>query len=366
MQFGYTKVISMLSAFPWLVQGASVKRTPCRSASAVLPVDDQCCVWYEIQDDLQANLFSHSCEQEALEAVRIAFHDAVGRSRKVEVQGAFGGGGADGSILMFADVELAYPENHAVDEIGYALKSYADRHGVGYGDMIQFAAAVALTNCPGAPRLPFLAGRPDAKAPAPQHANPSPSLAAEDILERMGDAGFTPEDTVALMAAHSIGRQRTLDPAVAGMPLDMTPGAFDTQFYLDVLLKGTLYPGPGADGNGNGSHYGAARSPSPAEFRIASDAALARHPRTACAWAAFIGRQDAMMAAFRAAMGKLAVNGQDAAALVDCSGAVPPPQRDAWGLLAVSPLRFPPGTDAQDVEHSCAGQEMEMLLPVVG
>ncbi|TFY54685.1 hypothetical protein EVG20_g9605, partial [Dentipellis fragilis] len=77
-------------------------------------------------------------------------------------------------------------------------------------------------------------------------------------------------------------------------------------------------------------------------------------------------RQDAMMAAFRAAMGKLAVNGQDAASLVDCSGVIPVPHRDAWDLGAVSSLRFPPGTDAQDVEHLCAGQEVEMLLPAVG
>jgi hypothetical protein len=50
----------------------------------------------------------------------------------------------------------------------------------------------------------------------------------------MEDAGFTADDTVALLAAHSVGRQEVIDLTVSGMPLDSTPGRFDSQFYLEV------------------------------------------------------------------------------------------------------------------------------------
>lgn len=99
---------------------------------------------------------------------------------------------------------------------------------------IQFAGAVALTNCPGAPRLQFLAGRPDAKFPSPPLLVPSPAGPVENILARMDDAGFTPDDTVALLAAHSLARQKNVDYSVVGLPLDSTPGIFDSQIYLEV------------------------------------------------------------------------------------------------------------------------------------
>ncbi|TFY80438.1 hypothetical protein EWM64_g3577 [Hericium alpestre] len=114
----------------------------------------------------------------------------------------------------------------------------------------------------------------------------------------MDDAGFTADETVALLAAHSIE-------------------AFDTQIYLDVLLEGIGYPGH------NGSHYGEAESPLESQFRVASDAAIAHDPRTACTWQSLIDNQERMTHAFREAMHKLALNGQHAAALVDCSEVIP-------------------------------------------
>lgn len=50
----------------------------------------------------------------------------------------------------------------------------------------------------------------------------------------MADAGFSPDDTVALLASHSIGTQQTTDPTVPGAPFDSTPEVFDNQFYLEV------------------------------------------------------------------------------------------------------------------------------------
>ncbi|KAI0041434.1 class II peroxidase [Auriscalpium vulgare] len=322
------------------VLGATVPKASPRGACDAL-ADARCCKWLNIAEDLQANLFEHSCDEDALEAIRLAFHDGIGRSRAMEWNQTFWGG-ADGSILKFSDIELAYPENHAVDDIVHALKPFAEAHAVGYGDLVQFAAAVGTSNCPGAPRLRFLAGRRDALTAAPASLVPSPAAPASDILLRMHDAGFTSDDLVALLAAHSVGRQRTLDPTAGGLPLDSTPEAFDTQFYLDVLLAGTRFPG-------NGSHYGEARSPLETQFRLISDAEVARHPLTACAWQSFINRQDKMMDAFRDAMLKLSVNGQDLARLVDCSEVIPPAPLQYW----TKPIAYPPGTGPADVDRTC-------------
>ena len=99
---------------------------------------------------------------------------------------------------------------------------------------IQFAGAVALSNCPGSPRLQFLAGRPEAESASPPYLVPSPADSAPKILSRMADAGFTADDTVVLLAAHSVGRQEAIDLTVSGMPFDSTPGRFDSQFFLEV------------------------------------------------------------------------------------------------------------------------------------
>jgi manganese peroxidase len=85
---------------------------------------------------------------------------------------------------------------------------------------VQFAGAVGLTNCPGAPRLEFLLGRPDPVAAAPDYTVPEPfrtclftpvrSLFDEvqcfpdtpsEILDRMADAGFSAEELVSLLAS---------------------------------------------------------------------------------------------------------------------------------------------------------------------
>ncbi|CCM03511.1 uncharacterized protein FIBRA_05645 [Fibroporia radiculosa] len=208
----------------------------------------------QILDDMQANVFDGGrCGDQAREAIRLTFHDGIGQSVSLRASGHFGGGGAgecdrqnatskvkpsskDGSIIQFASVELADPANEGLDDIVYALKIFADSHDISYGDMVQFAGAVALSNCPGSPRLEFFAGRPKAIAPAPPRLIPSPSDSVEHILARMEDAGLSPEDTVALLAAHSVAVQKTVDPSVSGMPLDSTPEAFDTQFYLEITV----------------------------------------------------------------------------------------------------------------------------------
>ncbi len=61
----------------------------------------------------------------------------------------------------------------------------------------------------------------------------------------MGDAGFSPDEVVALLASHSVAAQDTIDPTVAGHPFDSTPSDFDSQFFVEVCLykRNTFTPG---------------------------------------------------------------------------------------------------------------------------
>lgn len=105
------------------------------------------------------------------------------------------------------------------------------------GDLIQFAAAVGLSNCPGAPRLQFLVGRPNATAPAQDGAIPGPADSVDSILSRFADAGFTTEEVIHLLASHSVARSDTIVPDHQAVPFDSTPFEFDSQFHLGTSIS---------------------------------------------------------------------------------------------------------------------------------
>ncbi|KAF8889952.1 heme peroxidase [Infundibulicybe gibba] len=301
-----------------------------------------CCVWYDVLDDIQANLFNGGkCDEVAHDSLRLTFHDAIGYSPSLTKQGKFGGGGADGSIIAFSDIETKFGANAGIDDIVEEERPFALKHNVSFGDFIQFAGAVGVRNCAGGPRLQFLAGRPNAKQASPENLIPEPTDSVDTILARMADAGFSASELVDLLASHSIGFQEQIDPSISGSPFDSTPTAFDSQFFVETLLKGTLFPG-------DGPHPGEAMSPIRGEFRLQSDAAIARDPRTACRWQSFILNEPLMSSAFRNAMAKMAVLGQNPASLVDCSEVIPPP---AFSIPQIAHL--PPGKKLQDLELSC-------------
>ncbi|KAJ7077677.1 heme peroxidase [Mycena belliarum] len=305
-----------------------------------------CCVWYNVLDDIQANLFEGGiCGEDAHDALRLSFHDAIGYSPALTRQGKFGGGGADGSLIAFASTELTYASNEGLDDIVHDEKRFADKWGVSYGDIVQFAAAVSVRNCAGGPRIPFLAGRPNATRAAPDGLVPHAADSVGKMLGRVGDAGLSGEELVDLMAAHSIGVQEHVDPTIEGMPFDSTPEIFDTNFYLETLLRGTLWPG-------SGPHPGQAESPFRGQFRLQSDAALARDPRTACHWQSFVHDQPRMQTRFAAAMAKMALLGHAPAALRalhDCSEVIP-----ASTLPAPRAARIPAGRGVV-LEDKCPG-----------
>ena len=92
-----------------------------------------------------------------------------------------------------------------VDEIVNEQKPFLARHPeINTADFIQFAGAVGVSNCPGAPQLQFLLGRVDATAPAVDKTIPEPFDTVDTILSRFADAGFSPAEVVALLASHTV------------------------------------------------------------------------------------------------------------------------------------------------------------------
>lgn len=205
--------------------------------------------------------------------------------------------------MKFSDIELNYPGNVGLDETVMEMKPLADKYGVSYGDLyviaplvhiaantccsIQFAGAVSVRNCRGGPQLDFLAGRPDAEQAAPQNGLlPDAADTVDTILARMADANFSADELVDLLASHSIGFQEHVDKSIEFTPFDSSVEIMDSQFYLETLLKGTVDMGEA------GLKAGESFSPIPGEFRLQSDAVIARDPRTSCRWQNYICMSD--------------------------------------------------------------------------
>ncbi|KAL5485513.1 hypothetical protein ACEPAI_8155 [Sanghuangporus weigelae] len=327
-------------ALATLANAASFKRVTCPDGNVAS--DAACCAFFALRDDLQENLFEGECGEDVHEALRLTFHDAIGFSRSGSLKGA----GADGSMILFSDIETVFPANDGIDEAVDSLAPFLTRHLVTAGDLIQFAGAVGTANCPGAPRLDFLAGRPNATFPAEDNTVPLPQSDATTILDRMADGGdFSPAEVVHLLASHTIARSDTLVPGHDAVPFDSTPFTFDSQFFLETLLRGNGVPF--GINNTDGAEVDSPL-PQAGEMRLNSDFLLARDRRTACEWQAQIDNQQLMMSNFKRAMAKLAVIGHNPNRLVDCSEIIPqplPPVR--------KPATFPAGTSRRDIEQAC-------------
>ena len=112
---------------------------------------------------------------------------------------------------------------------------------------------------------------------------------ADALLTRLADVGMSPEETVALLASHSVAHAPSTDRSLTGANtgrLDTTPAKFDSRFFLETLLNGVGYPG-----NGSNS-ISEVKSPLPKQnvIRLESDFALAHDNRTACTWQGYISK----------------------------------------------------------------------------
>ncbi|KAF8166858.1 manganese peroxidase 1 [Pholiota molesta] len=343
-----------LSAIIALVLGASqfanaalTKRVTC--ATGQVTAHAACCAVFPMVDFLQANLFDGGvCGEEAHSALRISFHDAIGFS----IHGGKGGG-ADGSILAFNSTEIQFHANGGIDDIVARQFPVFQQLKLSPGDFIHLAAAVAVANCPGAPRLEFLLGRPPPKAAAPDLTVPEPTDSVTKILARFADAGFSPKEAVALLSSHTIAAADVVDVTIPGTPFDSTVGTFDTQVFLEVLLKGSTFPG-------NGSQSGEVLSPLAGEMRLQSDFAISQDARTACFWQAMVNDQTRMVTEFRSAMAKLQTLGQNTRELIDCSDAIPVPSAFA------GPIKFPASFSNKNLQLACPELRFPNIATVAG
>ena len=94
-----------------------------------------CCALFPIRDDIIENLFHNQCAEEAHESLRLTFHDAVAFSPAAQARGEFGGGGADGSIVLFSDAETNFHANLGTDEIVALQKPIIARHNISTADL---------------------------------------------------------------------------------------------------------------------------------------------------------------------------------------------------------------------------------------
>ncbi len=81
------------------------------------------------------NLFHNQCAEEAHESLRLTFHDAVAFSPAAQARGEFVGGGADGSIVLFSDIETAFHANDGTDEIVALQKPFIAKHNISAADL---------------------------------------------------------------------------------------------------------------------------------------------------------------------------------------------------------------------------------------
>jgi len=116
-----------------------------------------------------------------------------------------------------------------------------------------------------------------------------------------------------------------------------------------------------APGNGTTLQKGEAKAPLPGEFRLLSDALLARDSRTACQWQSFVDDHKSMVSQFEAAMKKMSLLGHKESELTDCSEVIPKPK------AATSNAGFiPAGKTLKDIQQSCPGTPFPPLTVLPG
>lgn len=157
--------------------------------------------------------------------------------------------------------------------------------------------AHAIKTCPGGPTVPVKVGRKDSSTANPTGVLPTPNQSAAELMRLFASKGFSAIDLVALIGAHTAGRQRTTDPSRAGQTFDTTPGEWDNKFFKETR---------------NGQ----------APFVLKSDKALADNLISGVPFKAFELSKAAWSAAFVPAMAKMSMMGVSGK-LVDCTSALP-------------------------------------------
>ncbi|GJJ13559.1 hypothetical protein Clacol_007814 [Clathrus columnatus] len=185
---------------------------------------------------------------------------ATAFSEYLKREGKPAGGGADGSMLIFPNVEPNFSASLGISDSVDALLPFLAAYP-------KISAAVGIFDYPGAPQLEFLLGRLNATAPAPDGLIPEPQDSVTSTLSRMADGGVFLRGTGFPELSNNTGE-------------------------VELLLP-----------TGKGVNVG--------EMYLQFDFSLTHDPKTACDWQGFVDEQEKMSNAFKQAMKKLAVVGED-------------------------------------------------------
>ncbi|KAJ4361857.1 hypothetical protein N0V83_010798 [Neocucurbitaria cava] len=238
-------------------------------------------VWTDVAKELQSDFAG--CNADAHGAIRAPFHDCINN-------------GCDGSLILTD--ECSHSENAGLSGICSKLKDWTTKYNVGAADMIQFAAATAISACPLGPKVQALVGRKDSSVAAPVGSVPSSKDPVDTILAAFSAKGFSAGDLVALLGTHSVALQFFDDPSQAGKSLDTTPDVYDMTFYKETKA-GT------------------------APYSLQSDSLMSNDTQTSHSWDQFANDANAWTRVFTDAWNRFSVVGNDVGSLRDCSSLIP-------------------------------------------
>jgi len=90
--------------------------------------------------------------------------------------------------------------------------------------------------CPGGPKVNVFVGREPPFNIAPNGLLPSPESPVADLLALFADKGFNSKELMALIGAHTTGKQRFVEPTIANDSFDTTVTIWDTRFCEQAPL----------------------------------------------------------------------------------------------------------------------------------
>ncbi|KAJ7022470.1 heme peroxidase [Mycena alexandri] len=260
-------------------------------ANAVNPV---CVPWYGIRDAIMGGLFEGRCTDNSRAAVRLAFHDAGEYIRpactfSLALQAAgLPNGGADGSMLS-DPTEVNRTENNGLQTIVGLLQPMVSQFNVAPGDLLHLAGVLGVLACPGGPTIPVFVGRRLALNIAPMGLLPNPEDPVDKLVARFADMGLSVRQMIALIGAHTTGKQRFVNPADALDAFDSTVDIWDTRFYTETATPGLL----------------------PGQFKLDSDVNFSTDNTTATEFNRFIGHQNLWITDYAGAHEQMSLLGQD-------------------------------------------------------
>ena len=180
-----------------------------------------------LKNELQALVKTCDC---APILVRLAWHDA-GTFNKTD------GSGGSRAAQRFKWGESTDPANAGLNVARNILQPYKERFpNIGYADLWALAAVISIEHA-GGPKIPFRAGRRDAKTVSDSVAHgrlPDGALGASHLRQVFGRMGFSDSDIVALSGAHTLGRCHADRSGFVG-PWTSNPLTFDNSYFENLL-----------------------------------------------------------------------------------------------------------------------------------